>query len=142
MSMSSIALPVPRIAASPTASGSPASVMTHRLWSASISRSSTYTPGTLLIACTIASTLAASRPSEKFGTHSISRFIVWFRLSVLGDRHDCPRLAMRILVSVPHVDNLAAFHSHPAALHPEIIGNFPIILHLEDRQVRLFTGLQ
>ena len=70
-----MALPVPSSAASATASGSPASVTTERLWSASISRSSTYTPGTLLIAVTMASTLAASRPSEKLGTHSISRFI-------------------------------------------------------------------
>src|SRR5882757_6726565 len=75
-SISSTALPVPRSAASATASGSPASVTTERLWSASISRSSTYTPGTLLIAATMASTFAASRPSEKFATHSISRFIV------------------------------------------------------------------
>src|SRR5258708_31694078 len=74
-SISSMALPVPSSAASATASGSPASVTTERLWSASISRSSTYTPGTLLIAATMASTFAGSRPSEKFGTHSISRFI-------------------------------------------------------------------
>src|SRR5579884_2106175 len=40
-SISSWALPVPRSAASATASGSPASVTTERLWSASISRSST-----------------------------------------------------------------------------------------------------
>src|SRR5258708_28758513 len=39
-------------------------------------RTSSYTPGQMVIAATKASTLAASRPSEKFGTHSISRFIV------------------------------------------------------------------
>src|SRR5437773_3590810 len=51
-SINSMALPVPSSAASATASGSPANVTTERLWSASISRSSTYTPGTLLIAAT------------------------------------------------------------------------------------------
>src|SRR5437660_1133050 len=74
-SINSMALPVHSNAASATASGSPARVTTERLWSASISRSSTYTPGTLLIAATMASTLAASRPSEQLGTHSISRFL-------------------------------------------------------------------
>src|SRR5215471_5119127 len=43
--------------------------MTQRLWSASISRSSKYTPSSCM-ASTIASTLDLSRPSEKFGTHS------------------------------------------------------------------------
>jgi hypothetical protein len=32
------------------------------------------------MAWTIESTFAGSRPSEKFGTHSINRFIVSFRL--------------------------------------------------------------
>src|SRR5580698_2153134 len=50
-------------------SRSPTSVMTQRLWSASISRSRRKTPG-IFMASTMASTLAASRPSEKLGTHS------------------------------------------------------------------------
>src|SRR5512135_3098018 len=59
------------MAASWMDSRSPTSVITQRLWSASISRSSRYTPGTF-IAATMASTLALSRPSEKLGTHSTS----------------------------------------------------------------------
>src|SRR5262249_24017709 len=51
------------------ASRSPTRVITQRLWSASISRSSKYTPS-IFMASTIASTLALSRPSEKLGTHS------------------------------------------------------------------------
>src|SRR3954469_22056586 len=46
-------------------------VITQRLWSESISRSSSETPG-IFMASTIASTTALSRPSEKLGTHSTS----------------------------------------------------------------------
>src|SRR5205814_2073179 len=59
------------MAASPMASLLPTMVMTQRLWSESISRSSSHTPG-IFMASTMASTLALSRPSEKFGTHSMS----------------------------------------------------------------------
>src|ERR1035438_4955709 len=57
------------MAASWIASRSPTRVITQRLWSESISRSRRKTPG-IFIASTMASTLALSRPSEKFGTHS------------------------------------------------------------------------
>ena len=50
----------------------PTNVSTLRLWSASLSRSSRTTPGTVKMACTMASILAGSRPSEKLGTHSMS----------------------------------------------------------------------
>src|SRR6267378_2578821 len=53
------------------ASRSPTRVMTQRLWSESISRSSKYTPS-IFMAAMMASTLAGSRPSEKLGTHSTS----------------------------------------------------------------------
>src|SRR3954464_7680302 len=53
------------------ASRSPTMVITQRLWSESISRSSSETPG-IFMASTMASTLALSRPSEKLGTHSTS----------------------------------------------------------------------
>src|SRR5438270_13579285 len=46
-------------------------VITQRLWSESISRSSSETPG-IFMASTMASTMLLSRPSEKFGTHSTS----------------------------------------------------------------------
>src|ERR1700691_6105704 len=52
-------------------SRSPTKVITQRLWSVSISRSSRYTPS-IFMASTMASTLALSRPSEKLGTHSTS----------------------------------------------------------------------
>src|SRR5580765_3996292 len=74
-SMSSAALPAARMAASATASGLPTSVITERLWSASLVRSITQTSGTALMASTSASTFVRSRPSEKFGTHSIRRFM-------------------------------------------------------------------
>src|SRR5215472_8359985 len=100
----------------------------------------------------MASTLARSRPSEKLGTHSISRFMVEVRLSAavyrnarLRERTGCfgrsPPPA-RHSGLIPHVDYLAALHCHPAALHSKIIGNFAIILHFEDRQVRLLAGLE
>src|SRR5689334_13035183 len=53
------------------ASRSPTMVITQRLWSESISRSSRETPG-IFMASTMASTMALSRPSEKLGTHSTS----------------------------------------------------------------------
>src|SRR6476660_9605735 len=46
-------------------------VITQRLWSESISRSSSETPG-IFMASTMASTMLLSRPSEKLGTHSTS----------------------------------------------------------------------
>ena len=47
-------------------------VITLRLWSASASERSTSTPGTLSMATAILLTFSRSRPSEKFGTHSIT----------------------------------------------------------------------
>src|ERR1035438_454062 len=75
-SISSAALPTPRIAASATFTGSPTSVMTQRLWSASISRSSRYKQS-IFMASIMASTRDLSRPSEKLGTHSTSAGITY-----------------------------------------------------------------
>src|ERR1700730_4550202 len=75
MSMSSAALPAPRITASATASGLPARVITERLWSVSLVRSRIHAPAMALMASTSASTFDRLRPSEKFGTHSIRRFM-------------------------------------------------------------------
>src|SRR6267154_6778391 len=140
-SISSTALPVPRSAASATASGSPASVTTERLWSASISRSSTYTPDTLLIAATIASTFAASRPSEKFGTHSINRFVKRVP-SFLRHIHHRRFLAPQLLTCRFLENRLALFQSHPALVHAKVVGNLPIIFHIKDCNIRLFASLQ
>src|SRR5882757_6523641 len=140
-SISSTALPVPRSAASATASGSPASVSTERLWSASISRSSTYTPGTLLIAATIASTFAASRPSEKFGTHSINRFVK-LGSSFLRHIHHRRFFAGQLL-SVLFLENrLASFQSHPAFVHAKVVRDLPIIVDVEHGNIRLLADLQ
>src|SRR5580704_5060203 len=114
-SISSAALPTPRRAASATASGSPASVTTLRLWSASLSRSSKYTPGTSRMAAMMASILAASRPSEKFGTHSTIRFIgsLSWELDLL------------------RVDDGPAFHGHAAEVHTKIIRDFAVVGHVK-----------
>src|SRR5882724_11429885 len=140
-SISSMALPVPRSAASATASGSPARVTTERLWSASISRSSTYTPGTLLIAATIASIFAASRPSEKFGTHSINRFVKLVS-SFLRHIHHRRFLAPQLLTCRFLENRLALFQSHPALVHAKVVGNLPIIFHIKNCNIRLLAGLQ
>src|SRR5882672_7414198 len=140
-SINSIALPVPRRAASATASGSPASVTTERLWSASISRSSTYTLGTLLIAETIASTFAASRPSEKLGTHSINRFVK-LGSSILRHIHHKRFLAGQLLTCRFLENRLPSFQSHPAFVHAKVVGNLPIIFHIKDCNIRLLASLQ
>src|SRR5580658_132643 len=121
-SISSAALPTARTAASATASGSPASVITLRLWSASLSCASTNTPGTSRIAVTMASTLAGSRPSEKFGTHSTSGFI-WEIVAI-------------------RVDHDAALHRHLAKIHPKIIGNFAVAGHIKRREVRILANFE
>src|SRR6266404_5698571 len=59
------------MAASAMDSRSPTIVITQRLWSESISRSSSETPG-IFMAATMASTTLLFRPSEKLGTHCTS----------------------------------------------------------------------
>ena len=58
--------------AAATASCSPANVNTDRLWLASLVRSSRKTPSPASIAAAIRSTTSRRRPSETFGTDSIS----------------------------------------------------------------------
>jgi hypothetical protein len=93
-SISVDALAMARNAASTTGSGSPANVTTERLWSGSISRSSSVTPGTAAMLSRIWSTTSRRRPSEKFGTHSTSRgishswtFGSWTGLAACGAAH-------------------------------------------------------
>src|SRR6266446_4753983 len=140
-SISSSALPTPSSAASATASGSPARVTTLRLWSASISRSSTYTPDTLLIAATIASIFAASRPSEKLGTHSINRFVKLVS-SFLRHIHHRRFLSGQLLTCRFLENRLPSFQSHPAFVHAKVVGNLPIIFHIKDCYIRLLASLQ
>src|SRR5271156_4196011 len=120
-SISSAAFPTPRSAASATASGSPAIVTTLRLWSASLSRSSRYTPGISRIAAMMASTLAISRPSEKFGTDSTSRFM-WLKIF--------------------RVDDSAAFHGEGAQVHTKIIRDFAVVGHVKGGNVRILANFQ
>src|ERR1700689_3279341 len=120
-SISSAAFPTPRNAASATASGSPAIVTTLRLWSASLSRSSRYTPGTSRIAAMMASTLAMSRPSEKFGTDSTSRFM-WLKIL--------------------RMDNDAALHRERAKVHTKIIRDFAIVGHVKGGDVRILANFE
>src|SRR5580658_5154606 len=120
-SISSAAFPTPRSAASATASGSPAIVTTLRLWSESLSRSSRYTPGTSRIAAMMASILAVSRPSEKFGTDSTSRFM-WLKIL--------------------RMDNDAALHREGAKAHTKIIRDFAIVGHVKGGDVRILANFQ
>src|SRR5436190_6921009 len=78
ISMSSAAFSIARNAAFTAASGFPTNVTTVRFVLAPGSTSSSETPSTDLIASVICRITSTSRPSEKFGTHSISFFIgVW-----------------------------------------------------------------
>src|SRR6202041_3575300 len=120
-SISSAAFPTPRRAASATASGSPAMVTTLRLWSASLSRSSRYTPGTSRIAAMMGSTLARSRPSEKFGTDSTSRFM-WLKIL--------------------RVDYGAALHGKGAKIHTKIIRDFAVVGHVKGGDVRILANFE
>src|SRR5271167_4983199 len=120
-SINSAAFPTPRRAASATASGSPAMVTTLRLWSASLSRSSRYTPGTSRIAAMMASTFAMSRPSEKFGTDSTSRFM-WLKIL--------------------RVDYDAAFHGEGAKVHTKIIRDFAVVGHVKGGDVRILANFE
>jgi hypothetical protein len=36
---------------------------------------------------------------------------------------------------------LAFFQSHPAFIHAEVVGNFPIVVNVKNRDVGLFTSL-
>ena len=72
MSMSSLALAAARTAASITGSGAPTNVTTVRLVATPGSTSRSVTPSTAFIASVIRLITAMSRPSEKFGTHSMS----------------------------------------------------------------------
>src|SRR5215510_1599610 len=75
MSINSAAFLIPRNAASTVASGSPTKVTTVRFVLAPGSTSSNETPSTDSIASVICRITLWSRPSEKFGTHSMSFFI-------------------------------------------------------------------
>ncbi len=72
ISISSAAFLIPRKAASTAASGLPTKVTTVRFVVAPGSTSSSETPSVDLIASLICLMMFSSRPSEKFGTHSIS----------------------------------------------------------------------
>src|ERR1700735_196654 len=71
------------------------------------------------MAAMMASTLAASRPSEKFGTHSTIRFIgsLSWELDLL------------------RVDDGPAFHGHAAEVHTKIIRDFAIVGHVKGGKV-------
>src|SRR5215467_14267555 len=112
--MSLTAAPAPRTAASPMDSGVPAIVTTARLWSASISWASRYTPLTEVMAFTIASTTSGRRPSLKLGTHSTNRFI-----------------------GTP--DKFAALECRDTKVYRGEIGNLTVIRNLIDGKVRLFS---
>src|SRR5439155_13123693 len=71
-SIRSVATRMAARAASTLASGGATNVNTERLWAASAWTSSSRTPGTLASAVRRASMVAALRPSEKLGTHSMS----------------------------------------------------------------------
>src|SRR6202050_2522889 len=120
-SISSAAFPTPRNAASATASGSPAIVTTLRLWSASLSRSSRYTPGTSRIAAMMASILTMPRTSEKFGTDSTSRFM-WLKIL--------------------RMDNDAALHGEGAKIHTKIIRDFAVVGHVKGGDVRILANFE
>src|SRR6266496_3293222 len=75
MSINSAAFLIARNAASTVASGSPTKVTTVRFVLAPGSTSSNETPSTDSIASVICRITFWSRPSEKFGTHSMSFFI-------------------------------------------------------------------
>src|SRR6516162_7681398 len=114
-----------------------------------------------LMVWTKASTLDASRPSLKFGTHSISLFIclpglppaAWLmpprRFSAndrfSGKSSNCAsgvfpgKEPLMESLSVSHVHHFAALHGQPASVYPKIVGNFPIVRHLEDAQVGLLA---
>src|SRR5215472_9231963 len=68
----------------------------------------------LLIAATMASTFAESRPSEKFGTHSISRFIVWASCSSLSSCRDAPSCLAALVLGLA----ASAAYKRSAALSP------------------------
>ena len=72
MSMSWMAAATSRSRASLTGPCSPAMVNTERLWLASLVRSSSHAPSTAVMASAIRSTTSSRRPSETFGTDSIS----------------------------------------------------------------------
>src|ERR1700730_3876401 len=126
MSMSSAALPAPRIAASVTASGLPANVITERLWSASLVRSRTHAPATPLMASTRESTFYGSRPSEKFGTHSIRRFMKYWRYA--QDHSLAKGMKPRERSGLSIAD------------YTSIIRDFPLGPQMEDRNLSLFAN--
>src|SRR5882762_667371 len=47
---------------------------------------------------------------------------------------------VRAAALLPQVHNLSALHRHPTRIHTKIVGNFPIVRHLEHRDVRLFAA--
>src|SRR6202044_1146060 len=76
------------------------------------------------MAAMIASILAVSRPSEKFGTHSTIRFIgsLSWELDVL------------------RVDDGPAFHGHAAEVHTKIIRDFAVVGHVKGGEVSKFAN--
>ena len=109
--MTLAAAAMPRNAASSTLSGSPTKVTTLRLVSAPESTSMSFTPDTDSMASVIWRILARSRPSEKLGTHSTTR---WFMLSSLligsddaADR-DQHGLAFGWVIQVPTLRSVKA----------------------------------
>src|ERR1700682_4971265 len=79
------------------------------------------------MASTSASTLAASRPSEKFGTHSIRRFMGPGELL----RSD----------SFAGVNDFPALDCHRTVVNTKIVRYFAVVLHIEDRQISVFANL-
>src|ERR1017187_4244302 len=138
-SINSCALPTPRRAASATASGSPARVTTQRLWSASDSRSRIATPVTSRMAEMMASILETSRPSEKFGTHSI--------IFCIADDSSLPEVSISDRAFLRHynfarINYFAALHCEHAQIYTKIIRDFPVIGHIEHGQIRKLANLK
>src|SRR5271154_7523568 len=69
----------------------------------------------------MASTFDASRPSEKLGTHSTSRFI-----------------GSKVLL----VQDGAAFHGEAAKVHAKIIRDFAVVGHVKRSQVCILANFK
>src|ERR1035438_7303215 len=80
------------------------------------------------IAAAMASTLAASRPSLKFGTHSTRVVMCFMVFAFLA-------LAQRL----PRPNNLSFADGHPTGVHAQVIRDFPEIVGVEYRYVGLLA---
>src|SRR5206468_11415521 len=96
MSINSVAILIARNAAATAASGSPTKVTTVRFVLAPGSTSSNDTPSTDSIASVICRITFCSRPSEKFGTHSISFGIRLDSEQDLSNQQDCKLRAVSL----------------------------------------------